>query len=135
MEDFIAGVGKTIANLEQFQEKYESTPSDETSQVSNIYSDFIENLQENKGEIESLLEGKVSQIVGASSLTTILGLITQLEGPAQQKDRQEKVVAVQNSMFWNTITDFKEQLVNLQDLLKRGQKVEGVDLDSFGGGS
>lgn len=97
------------------------------------YDEFIKAVQAFKDIIEEEAFGNGKLDIDEELSNEIWQEITHLESPSTRKNKEEKAIALQNSLFWDKLYSFQESLSHLQDKrLKRGQKVEKIDPSAEG---
>lgn len=123
-------VNQTLSATEKLL-KFESEVSKNATNQAEFfkgYDEFIKAIQAFKDMIEEEALGKGKLDIDEELSNEIWQEITHLENPSKRKNKEEKALALQNSLFWDKLYSFQESLNHLQDKrLKRGQKVEKID--------
>lgn len=116
-------LNNTSKEIEEFHDKLTSTPS------SNVPIDEYEHLtsvlRESHVEINKTLTGTAHPNIDQKTMQRILKAIQFLQ---HDKGTQIKVGAIETSLFYETVREFQNLLDKLK--IKRGQKIEKVDLDT-----
>ena len=115
-------LNNTSKEIEEFHDKVKSSPSnvqiDEYEHITGV-------LRESQVEINKTLTGSAHPNIDQKTMQRILKAIQFLQ---HDRGTQVKVGAIETSLFYKTVKEFQNLLEKLK--IKRGQKIEKVDLDT-----
>lgn len=129
MDEISHVLASTDKALDVFIIEIEKSPPKSKKPIDELSTVLIKNSEQIQHHLKKIKKEQVTTHHSSSETKLIQQLLRKLEMIKNNKITQEKVGALQATLFWDYIEDFHNLLLNknLKDQHKRGERVEKID--------
>lgn len=122
-------ISDTLHKVRIFEEKYKQTKElQDKTELTNIYKAFLQELSDSKADLKNFQINL--SYTEQNLIQTIIDTIFKIEIPPS-KDKQQKAVDLNNALFWETLIQIKDQLINFEKSRTKDKKVTKVEKDQL----